>query len=152
MPKITALLHANNSDAPCLGQALDSLRVCDQLLVINHGSEAIEKLAKEHGATSKTAITGVSPGAYLVDASYDWILCLRPSEALSASLQAALERWKQEDHDNECAVSIVLAQNGHAAAPETRLVNRRKINWTEELPPNDFHSSQLAGELVRCLH
>ena len=38
MPKTTALLHTHN-DALRLGRALDSLRPCDEVLVIDEGSE-----------------------------------------------------------------------------------------------------------------
>ena len=33
MPKITALIHASNNER-CLGRALDSLRPCDEVIVV----------------------------------------------------------------------------------------------------------------------
>src|SRR5215472_1658187 len=78
MPKFTALLHTHN-DALRLGRALQSLRPCDEVLIIDEGSEDdTAKVAREYGATLKTAIPGVSPGAYAMDAQHEWILCLRP--------------------------------------------------------------------------
>lgn len=69
MPKISALLHTHN-DALRLGRALDSLRPCDEVLIIDQDSEdETEKVAREHGATFKTAIAGVTSGAYAMDAS-----------------------------------------------------------------------------------
>jgi glycosyltransferase involved in cell wall biosynthesis len=56
MPKLTALLHTHN-DALRLGRALQSLRPCDQVLVIDENSEDdTEKVARDYGATFKTAI------------------------------------------------------------------------------------------------
>ena len=93
MPKITALLHTHN-DALRLGRALESLRPCDEVLVIDDCSEDdTSRVAREHGATFKSALPGVTFGAYATDASHDWILCLRPNETLSDDLEAALFDW-----------------------------------------------------------
>ena len=63
----------------------------------------------------KTAIPGVTFGAYAADASHDWILCLRPDETLSDDLEAALFDWKNEEPAENVAgyrVSI-REQNGN---------------------------------------
>ena len=50
MPKITALLHTHN-DAMRLGRALDSLRPCDEVLIIDDNSEDnTSRVAHENGA------------------------------------------------------------------------------------------------------
>ena len=103
MPKISALLHTHN-DALRLGRALDSLRPCDEVLVIDEDSEDdTERVAREHGATFKTAIPGVTSGAYAMDATHEWILCLRCNEALSDDLEAALLEWKEKEPDEALA-------------------------------------------------
>jgi hypothetical protein len=152
MPKISALIHAHPSDLAQLARTLETLDVCDQLLVINYGaSKDITKLAKAHGAEVKQAVPGVSPGAYLMDASHDWIFCISATETLSDRLQASLRKWKDQDHADQDSFSVVVAekQSKVSTHTETRLVNRKQINWTGELPPNDPGSTLLAGELVR---
>ena len=114
MPKISALLHTHN-DALRLGRALDSLRPCDEVLIIDQDSEdETEKVAREHGATFKTAIAGVTSGAYAMDASHEWILYLRCNEALSDELEATLIEWKEAEPEETlaCYSVPIRAENG----------------------------------------
>jgi glycosyltransferase involved in cell wall biosynthesis len=152
MPKVTALIHAHN-DATRLGRALESLRPCDDVLVIQHGSDHdTEKVAREHGARIKTAVPGVADGTYLTDAKHDWILCVLPSEALSEALEASLLEWKRREHDALGFAVAIREQTGNGwrdQPAERRLVNRNKLNWTTELPPNDPAAERLEGELLR---
>ena len=152
MPKISALIHAHEGDALQLARLLDSLRPCDEVVIINHGGKDVSRAAHEHGAVVKTALPGVTGGAYAVDARHDWVLCLLPSEALSEALEAALHEWKESDHD-EAGVNVAIREetqgNWQELPPETRLVNRTRLNWTEELPPNNPSAPLLAGELLR---
>jgi len=154
MPKITALLYTRN-DSLRLGRALDSLRPCDEVLVIDDNSEDdTVRVARENGAQIKTSIPGVTHGAYAMDASHDWILCLRPTEALSEELEASLLEWKGLDQDESlaCCQITVREQNDngwHQLGPEVRLVNRKLLNWVEELPPNQHCDITLKGDLLR---
>ncbi len=155
MPKITALLHTHN-DALHLGRALDSLRPCDEVLVIDDCSEDdTPRVAREHGATLKTAIPGVSFGAYAADAAHDWILCLRPDETLSDDLEAALFDWKKEEPaENTAGYQVsIREQNGDGewqnCQPQTRLVNRKLVNWIGEMPPDEPGETKLSGDLLR---
>jgi glycosyltransferase involved in cell wall biosynthesis len=154
MPKITALLHTHN-DALRLGRALDSLRPCDEVLIIDDSSEDdTEKVAREHGARLKRSIAGVTPGAYVMDATHDWILCLQPNEALSEDLEAALLEWKKEtaDENTACFMIAVREENENGwqkKDPEARLVNRKLVNWVGEMPPNQMCDTSLSGELLR---
>lgn len=153
MPKITALLHTHN-DALRLGRALDSLRPCDEVLVIDSASEDdTEKIAREHGAHLKQAIPGVTPGAYAMDAEHQWILCLRPNESLSDDLEAALFEWKDQDLDEnvKCFRVPIRKENGagwEKLPPETRLINRARMNWVGDMPPDDTCSVILDGDLL----
>ncbi|MFB3813696.1 MAG: hypothetical protein ACE14L_06250 [Terriglobales bacterium] len=155
MPKITALIHSHDcTDALRLARALDSLRPCDQVVVVDHGQSAeVQRVCREHGATVKTAITGVSPGAYLMDARNDWILCLLPNESLTEALEASLLEWKNNEHDPAetygAAIRAEDASGWHSLPPETRLVNRNTVNWTGDLPPSTAKSKVLEGELLR---
>ena len=63
---------------------------------IKRSEDETEKVAREHGATFKTAIPGVTSGAYAMDAAHEWILCLRCNEALSDELEATLVGVERE--------------------------------------------------------
>jgi glycosyltransferase involved in cell wall biosynthesis len=159
MYKVTALLHVSN-DAHRLGRALESLRVCDELLVVDHGSDDDTlKIAQSHGATIKKAIPGVENGAYATDARHDWILCLLPCEALSEGLEASLLSWKhqtegkdEEDAKQHPALAFALRKETdggwEAVPPQTRLVNRHLVNWTSTLPPETNGALVLSGDLL----
>lgn len=153
MPKITALLHCHGNTQQ-LARALESLRPCDQVLVIKYnGNGDTEKIAREAGANIKAAVPGVSPGTYLVDAANDWILCLEESETLSDGLEASLFDWKQHDHDasKSFAINLRRQEDGQwqSAGRQTRLVNRTCINWLGELPYDDENSELLEGDLLQ---
>ena len=156
MPKISALLHTHN-DALRLGRALDSLRACDEVLVIDDDSEDnTAQVAHEHGAVFKSAIPGVSFGAYAMDASHDWVFCLRPNESLSDDLEASLFEWKSEQPDEgvACYGISIREQNGNgwqSCPPEVRLVNRKLMNWVGEMPSGEKCDKILSGDLL-CFH
>ena len=154
MPKISALIHTLN-DAQRLPRAIESLRSCDEVLVIDHGSEdKTETIARDHGAKVKTAIPGVEDGTYAVDAAHDWILCVQPSESLSEDLEASLLEWKRNDPGDEVIGFRVKVreqnENGwHSLGQQMRLVNRKRMNWTTKLPPNATNAKPLTGDLLR---
>lgn len=152
MPKITALIHTFN-DGARVGRALDSLRACDEVLVVDHGStDNTRKVAGEHGAIFKEGIPGVDRGTYAVDASNDWVLCLRANESIGETLEAALFEWKSQDHDSALGFKIPLREENGSGwktfPPEMRLVNKCKINWTGDLPPN-ASGEELQGYILR---
>lgn len=165
MPKITALLHTHN-DAQRIGRALDSLRFADEVLVVDHGStDDTAKIARHHGATVKEGVPGVNPGVYVIDAHNDWVFCMLPNESVSEGLEASLFEWKERvdepsDHADKDAHAPCNAtysvgvreesENGWAnSAAETRLINRKQINWSEAIPPNNSESVLLNGDLLR---
>lgn len=154
MPKISALIHAHN-DAARLGRTLDSLRPCDEVLVIDSASEDdTQKIARDHGATVKQAIVGVEAGAYSIDTRHEWVLCLRPGEALSEALEASLREWESSDPDQDTpGYSFSVRENAggkwQACPPEMRLVNRNRVNWTGEVPPNAQRAIRLEGDLLK---
>jgi glycosyltransferase involved in cell wall biosynthesis len=156
MPKITALIHTHN-DGLRIGRTLDSLRACDQLLVIDHGSDDnTEKIARDHGANFKRGIPGVDHGTYAVDSSNDWILCLCSNESLSEELEASLFEWKSQEHDTEVGFNLRLREESDSGwsvrPPETRLVNRGKINWTGDLPPTSSVIEEIKGYILKFQH
>lgn len=156
MPRITALLHVSNGHH-ALARALESLRPCDEILVVDHGGkEETSKVAHEHGARTIKGVTGVDHGAYAQDAKNDWLLCLLPSESLAEELEASLLEWKQSDlKEARLGYNIgIREQNGtkwNSLPPEMRLVNRCQINWTGDLPPDAPDAPLLEGHLLRIL-
>ena len=151
MPRITALLHTAN-DARRIGRALESLRCCDELLVVDHGSsDDTRKIAREYGARVEPASSPQDSGAR--HATHDWVLCLLPSEALSESLEATLLEWKQEDPGEAAAYALALRTetvNGWAhRPPEVRLVHRGRLGWMGALPPRSGDALPLCGDLLR---
>lgn len=153
MEKLSALIHAHAGDEHCLGRLLESLRPCDEVLVVNEGSsDEVTKVAHQYGATVKQAVPGVTPGAYLMDAKNDWILSLRACEALSEQLEAALFEWKEQEHETSATFSIALREETSAgwreSPPVTRLVNRTVVNWIGELPKNEANSVAVEGEIL----
>jgi glycosyltransferase involved in cell wall biosynthesis len=152
--KLTALLHTCD-DALHLGRSLDSLRACDEVIVVDHGSsDHTVDVARGHGAKVVSAVNGVDRGAYVQDAANDWILCLRPSEAVGDDLEASLNEWR-ENEQPESAIGFNIAireQNGRAwtsLPAEMRLANRKQINWTGDLPPENPNAPSLQGHILR---
>lgn len=154
MPKISALIHTHN-DAARIGRTLDSLRPCDEVLIIDRASDDdTPKLARAHGAIVKQAILGVEPGAYAIDAHHEWVLCLAPGEALSDGLEASLREWQDSEPDpGTPGYSIPVRENVNGTwlerPPEMRLVNRNRVNWTSELPPTAACAARLEGPLLK---
>lgn len=152
--KITALIHASDNEQS-LGRALDSLRPCDEVIVVDHGSrDESVKVAREHGAKVITGVPGVDRGAYAQDARNPWILCLLPHEALAEELEASLFEWSEAGHeDTQVGFNLTIReQNGagwKSLPPEMRLVNRQQINWTGDLPPENPNAPALAGHILR---
>lgn len=153
MPKITALLHTKN-DGQRLGRTLQSLRPCDEVLVIDDCSDDdTAKVAREYGATLKTAIPGVTAGAYAMDANNEWILCLYPNESLSDDLEAALFEWKETDPDGTACYNVPIREESSYGwqknPPQVRLFNRTKINWIGDMPEDPSCDAMLTGDLLR---
>ncbi len=157
MAKITALIHTHN-DAQRIGRALESLRACDELLVIDHGStDETGKKAREHGAEVKEGVPGVNRGVYAIDAHHDWVLCLLANESASEAMEASLFEWKnRNDHDSEhfpkgfsFPVREETPSGWQELGAHTRLVNRKKVNWEGELPADDPQAQALAGHVLR---
>jgi glycosyltransferase involved in cell wall biosynthesis len=153
MPKLTAIIHTKN-DASRIGRLLDSLRACNEVIVIDDNSEDDTlKVAEAHGANVRKCIPGVTPGAYSMEAHNPWILCVLPNESISEALEASLLEWRErkEDENPGYNIRIRLQENDRwtELPPETRLVNREKINWTDQLPPTSSVFDQLEGDLLQ---
>ncbi len=157
MAKITALIHTHN-DAQRIGRALDSLRACDEVLVVDHGStDETAKKAREHGADVKEGVPGVNPGVYAIDAHHDWILCLLANESVGEAMEASLFEWKERHKSKDEAMansfSFQVREETESGWRElgahARLVNRKKINWEGHLPADDPQAEVLPGHVLR---
>jgi glycosyltransferase involved in cell wall biosynthesis len=152
MPSISALIHTSN-DERRLGRALESLRPCDEIVIVDHASsDSTARIAREYGARLIKAVSGVDDGAYVNDCKHDWILCLNPNESLSEALEASLLEWKSNSEVDATGYGIRVrtqSQDGNSFAPELRLVNRTKINWQGSTPAMAPDSQMLEGDLLR---
>ena len=153
MPKFSAIVYATSDDEHNLEKTLESLNVAQDVLLINaDGVDNIRKLGRRFHARIKQGIPGVTPGAYLMDTYHPWILVLRPAEAVSDELRQSLERWRHRKRDENPGYRLAVLENNDGnwieRNPELRLVNRRKINWTGELPPN-ADAPSIPGPLLR---
>jgi hypothetical protein len=88
-----------------------------------------------------------------MDATHEWILCLRPNESLSDDLEKALLEWKDQQPDDcsPCYKIPVREENGGSwqeRPPEVRLLNRKMINWIDELPGSQICDTTLSGHLL----
>jgi len=152
MRSITAVLHTQN-DALRLGRALETLYPCDEILVVDHGSEdATAHIAREYGARILTQKSNASPGDYLRFAQAEWILCLDPRESLTEGLAASLFEWKIEPVTGQ-AFSMFLREEtveGWVENPiaQTRLVPKSWGQWEGCFPIHQPSAIALEGELL----
>src|SRR5215475_6221298 len=155
MPPITAFLETCN-DAQHLGRALESLRPCDEILIVDHGStDATLRIANEYGATLHTSPLNSPIADQLIRVRHSWIFCLLPTETLTESLEASLFEWKLYTPDEVAQVysaAVVVkdeAKNkGTGTVTSTRLVPKSWTLWDGALPRHDPRSLLLEGELL----
>src|SRR5262245_40025717 len=153
MPKISAIVHAR-SERNQLGRTLETLRPCDEIIVIDHdpGTDNA-KTGREYGAIVRKAVIGVEDGTYAVDTREEGVLCIRPDETLCETVEAALFEWKDSDPGNVAGYALGVREQRDGGwrqlADEFRLVNRAKLNWKTELPPNNPSALKLEGDLLR---
>jgi len=157
MPPITALLHTAN-DALRLGRTLEMILPCSEIVVVDHHStDATRRVAREYGARHITADRDETANRYLDLARYDWILCMRPGESITESLQASLFEWSALPGSTVAggvAFSVfVREQTGEhwleLPAPETRLIPRSWPRWHGRLHGDEPSAVTLEGELLR---
>src|SRR5450755_1192147 len=138
MPRLTALLHTNN-DALRLGRCLETLYLCDHILVV-------------------AATPNASPDHYAQSAAPGWILALDPRESVTEGLAASLfdlhEEWKLAGNIIAPAYSMFVREETadgwvEIAASETRLVPHTWNRWNGNLPVREPSAFVLEGELLR---
>jgi len=134
MPPITAILHTQN-DALRIARAIESLRPCDEVLVIDHGStDETREVAGRFGARVLQARSeSFDTQQFLAEARYEWILCLHPTESVQEGLEASLLEWKLAAHPAQTVFGVsLLEETSTGWTPprvETRLVHRTNTQW-----------------------
>lgn len=154
MPTITAILHTHN-DALRIARAIESLRPCDEVLVIDHGStDGTCEAAVRFGArVMRVRNEACDTQRFLAEARHDWILCLHPTESLQEGLEASLFEWKLGSHTAQTAFGVLLfEERPEGWTPprvETRLVHRTAAEWNGWKPLTKAGPVVLDGSLSR---
>jgi glycosyltransferase involved in cell wall biosynthesis len=138
MPAITAILHTHN-DVLRIARAVESLRPCDEVLVVDHrSSDETCRIARAFGARVISVQAAAQAGQEstaqaLEEARHDWVFCLLPSESVAESLEASLLEWKLESHPAQAGFGISIREESPAGwvrlPAETRLVHREHARW-----------------------
>ena len=150
MPRITAVVHTHN-DGLRLGRCLETVYPCDEVLIIDHGSnDDTQQIARDYGAKVVGAAASVQSCI-----EEGWILCLDPRESLTESLSASLYEWKTEPLRSDVATFAAMLREEtsegwieHPAA-QTRLVPVNWQRWRGRLPAEDPAAIVLQGEILR---
>jgi glycosyltransferase involved in cell wall biosynthesis len=152
---ISALIFARN-DERTLGRALESLRVCDELVVVSRGSsDRSAAVAREYGARWVCGDDGA--GGYAVPpwVRHDWVLWLRPEEVAAESLEAALLEFRAGRPADQCGFRVACRDETPAGwrrrEPELRLVHRYRVAWRHGLPQPADPAALFPGEILRLL-
>jgi hypothetical protein len=158
MPSITAMLQTEN-DSLRLGRALETLYACDDILIVDYGSQdATVRVAREYGARVVAGTAGFSSQEYLGYARAGWILCLDACESLTEKLAASLYEWKSESLVASSSAASVFSvflreetAQGWVDVPtaQTRLVPRGWRSWKGKFPLSEPDAVALEGELLR---
>lgn len=158
MVPIRALVHAHN-DALRIGRCLETLYPCDEIVIVDHGSEdGTLQVAREYGARIVKAggEGGVSADLWNTGPGRgEWVLCLDPSESLTESLAASLFEWKLGAvAESDSAYSVFLREEtaeGWVDNPvaQTRLVSPSWQRWEGRFPQKEDSALVLEGELLK---
>jgi hypothetical protein len=134
MPSITAILHTHDDELR-IARAVESLRPCDEVLVVDHASsDETCRIARAFGARVIAAHASEATAAQaLQEARHDWVFCLLPTESVAEGLEASLLEWKLESPPAQAGFGISIREEspeGWVRLPaETRLVHREHARW-----------------------
>jgi glycosyltransferase involved in cell wall biosynthesis len=156
--KISATIITYNEERN-LPRAIESLRCCDEILVVDSGStDRTVELAERLGARVIEANWRGYAGQknYASDkASYDWILSLDADEALSEDLEAEIWQLKKNGPNYDAYTVPRLAQylgkwilySGWYPDRKMRLFDRRKSCWVGDYVHESVNVNGTVGEL-----
>jgi len=138
--KISATIITQNEERN-LPRAIESLRCCDEILVVDSGStDRTVEIAEKYGARVLEANWRGYAGQknYASDeAAHDWVLSIDADEALSEDLEAEIWQIKKNGPQYDAYTVPRMAQylgrwilhSGWYPDRKIRLFDRRKANW-----------------------
>jgi glycosyltransferase involved in cell wall biosynthesis len=147
-------------EAPRIAAAVESVRFCDEILVVDAGSQdRTREIAEAAGA--RVVVRAPWPGftaqrnQALADASHDWILAVDADERVTPALRAEIE--VERSHGFAHAgyrvprVAFYLGRWIRATDwypdPQLRLFDRRRGRWTGGLVHESVHVEGSVGRL-----
>ncbi len=160
--KISATVITSNEERN-LPRAIESLRCCDEILVLDSGStDRTVELAVKLGARVEEADwRGYAAQKNLAaeKASHHWILSLDADEALSEALEAEIWQLKKSGPDCDAYTVPRMAQylgrwilhSGWYPDRKVRLYDRRKARWVGEYVHERVETSGRVGRLESSL-
>ena len=156
--KISATIITYNEEQN-LPRAIESLRCCDEILVVDSGSsDRTVEIAEKFGARVVEANWRGYAGQknYASDqATYDWVLSIDADEALSEDLEGEIWQLKKKGPDRDAYTVPRLAQylgkwilySGWYPDRKIRLFDRRKARWVGEYVHESVVSEGVVGAL-----
>lgn len=156
--KISATIITYNEERN-LPRAIESLRCCDEILVVDSGStDRTVELAQKFGARVLEADWRGYSGQknYASDqAAHDWVLSIDADEALSEDLEGEIWQLKKNGSRFDAYTVPRLAQylgrwilhSGWHPDRKIRLFDRRKARWYGEYVHESVQSTGRVGEL-----
>lgn len=157
--KISATIITYNEEQN-LPRAIESLRCCDEILVVDSGStDRTVEIAEKFGARVLEANWRGYAGQknYASDmASFDWVLSIDADEALSEDLEGGIWQLKKNGPDRDAYTLPRLAQylgkwilySGWYPDRKIRLFDRRKARWVGDYVHESVVSVGRVGELA----
>jgi glycosyltransferase involved in cell wall biosynthesis len=158
MIPVTATIVTLNEERN-IGRAIESLRCCDEIIVVDSGStDRTVAMAEKRGAR---VIVREWPGYAqqknfaAAQAAHDWIFSIDADEALSEELEAELMALKQTCFDADGYSMPRLAQylgrwirhSGWYPDRKIRLYDRRVAKWTGEYVHESVHVDGRVADL-----
>ena len=156
--KISATIITYNEERN-LPRAMESLRCCDEIVVVDSGStDRTVELGERYGARVLEANWRGYAGQknYASDqAEHDWILALDADEALSEDLEAEIWQLKKTETTFDAYTMPRLAQylgkwilySGWYPDRKIRLFDRRKATWVGEYVHESVRVNGTVGTL-----
>lgn len=156
--KISATIITYNEERN-LPRAIESLRCCDEIVVVDSGStDRTTEIAERFGARVLEANWRGYAGQknYASDqATYDWVLSIDADEALSEDLEGEIWSLKKKGPDCDAYTVPRLAQylgrwilhSGWYPDRKIRLFDRRKASWRGEYVHESVFCDGKVGQL-----
>jgi glycosyltransferase involved in cell wall biosynthesis len=156
--KISATLITQNEERK-IARAIESLRCCDEILVVDSGStdRTVEIAEKLNARVVDSPWYGYSKQKNLAaaQAANDWILSLDADEALSEALEAEIWQLRKRGPEFDAYTMPRMAQylgrwilhSGWYPDRKVRLYDRNKASWVGEFVHESVKVTGTVGHL-----